>query len=544
MDKQVEIDNSSITKPASRVMFGGILSLVVSLASNIIVAYIFGAGSSMDAYLTAIVIPSYLQIVFYSSLAFVVIPAFIEAKTNKQDEDAWALVGTFFWITLIVLSLISVLGSVFSTPLIKLVAPGFQDAKSTLASQMLTISIFTMPFIGLSTLSTGIQNARHRFFWPSFAPAFGSLTNVVILLLFSRFIGPMALCWGFLFSAVVQSGFTIIPIIFHGWKKLLPLSDRRVRNIGKLMTPLLLFGIVTCLSPVALRYFSSSLPNGQIAYMGYANKISSIFVLLLASGIAAAIFPSMARTYAQEGILGLSQKSDFGLRLTFAVALPAILIVGAVAIPLIRVFFERGAFTQSDTSGVNSILFAYLLGDVLFRMLGNIFDRGFYTLKNTITPMVISSIYVILFIATAHFFVTRWGYVGLVWALITSQGLDALTAGIIVYRKYPKGHGIRLTASFLKYFLVAGVSFICVRFALFLLAKFSVYIQLAIGGLIGGLAYFFVLLFIDKEMLTSIFELFGIHYDFRKFKLGFEGIIPHKGSPDQIRRVGDDKTNL
>ena len=191
MDEPVEVDNSSITKPASRVMFGGVLALFAGLASNIIVAYIFGAGSSMDAYLTAIVIPSYLQIVFFSSLSFVVIPAFIEAKAKNQDEDAWGLVGTFFWITLIVLSLIAVLGSVFSQPLIRLVVPGFQSTKSALASQMLAISIFTMPFIGISTLTTAIQNARHRFFWPSFAPAFGSMTNVIVLLIFSRILRPV-----------------------------------------------------------------------------------------------------------------------------------------------------------------------------------------------------------------------------------------------------------------------------------------------------------------------------------------------------------------
>jgi putative peptidoglycan lipid II flippase len=542
MDEPVEVDNSSITKPASRVMFGGVLALFAGLASNIIVAYIFGAGSSMDAYLTAIVIPSYLQIVFFSSLSFVVIPAFIEAKAKNQDEDAWGLVGTFFWITLIVLSLIAVLGSVFSQPLIRLVVPGFQSTKSALASQMLAISIFTMPFIGLSTLTTAIQNARHRFFWPSFAPAFGSMTNVIVLLIFSRILGPLALCWGYLLSAMVQSGFTIIPIVFHGWKKLIPLSDIRVKNIGKLMTPLLLFGIVTCLSPVALRYFSSNLPNGQIAYMGYANKISGIFVLLIASGIAASIFPSMARSYSKDGIQGLSQKSDFGLCLTFAVALPAILIVGAVAFPLIRIFFERGAFTRSDTYGVENILFAYLLGDVLFRMLGNIFDRAFYALKNTITPMVISCIFVILFIASAHFVVTRWGYVGLVWALITSQGLDPLTAGILVYRKYPKGHGMKLATSILKYFLAAFASFICARFVLFILADFSIYIQLGIGLLSGGLVYFLILLFIDKEMLTSIVELFGIHYDFRKLKLDFK--VVGKENLERIRRVGDDKTDL
>jgi putative peptidoglycan lipid II flippase len=227
----------------------------------------------------------------------------------------------------------------------------------------------------------------------------------------------------------------------------------------------------------------------------------------------------MARTYAQEGIAGLSQKNDFGLRLTFAVALPAILVVSVVATPLISAFFERGAFSHSDTFGVSQILFVTLLGDILVRMVGNIFDRGFYTLKNTITPPIISSIFVILFIATGRFSVTRWGYVGLLWAYVGSNGLGTLVEGILLMRKYPKGNRIRLATSILRYLLAALASFICGRLVVFALAASSVYIQLAVGGLFSGLVYILILYFIDRDMLISIFELFGIRFIFGEFQI-------------------------
>ncbi|MBL8062679.1 MAG: hypothetical protein JNK32_06645 [Anaerolineales bacterium] len=526
-------DTSSITRPASRAMFGGILALAGGLVSNIIVAYIYGAGSSMDAYLTALVIPSYIQIVFFSSLAFVVIPVFIEAESRKQNEDAWALVGTFFWITTSILLLISVMGFVFSRQIIEIVAPGFQNQKALLASHMLAVLIFSTPFTGLSILTVGIQNARHHFFWPSVAPAFGFLVNIITLLVLSRFVGPMTLCWGYLLSTVTQAGFSIVPVVSHGWKKLLPLTDERVRNIGKAMMPLILFGLFTCISPVAIRYFSSGLPDGQIAYMGYANKISNIFVVFLASGIAASIFPSMARAYAQDGVLGLSKKNYFGLRLSFAVALPAIMVVAAVAIPLIRVFFERGEFTEADTVGVSRILFAFLVGDVLIRMVGNIFERGFYTLKNTVTPPLVSSIFVILFIATAQFIVAEWGYVGLVWANVTRQGLDVITAGVLLFRKFPKDESEHLTGSILGYLLAACASFLCGRLVLSVLAFFPAFAQLLLGGLSSGVAYLLLLYFIDRPMLTAIFELFDIRSFLGKFQIGINWLTQRKPWPNE-----------
>jgi len=497
---------------------GGICALIGGLASNIFVAAIYGASADMDAYLTAMVVPAYFQIIFYSSLSFVFIPAFIDAETKKGEEVAWALVGTFFWITTIILFFITIIGSFCSAPIINILAPGFQEEKSALASRMLSILFFTTPFTGLSILTVGIQNARNRFFWPSFAPALGSLGNVIILLIFSRFLGPMALCWGYLVSSVLQGGITIIPILSHGWIKTLPLTDRRVKDLGRMMLPLILLGMLISFSPIAERYFSSALPDGQIAYMGYANKISSIFVVLLASGIASAIFPSMARTYAEEGIHGLSERNDFGLRLTFSVALPTAMIIGAVAIPLTSVFFERGAFDHSDTLSVSQIIFASLLGNVLFRMVGNIFQRSFYVLKDTITQPIVDSVLVIVYLLSARFFVTRWGYVGLVWASAARSGLGVMVLWILSLRKLPRENLRNNIAFIMKYCVAAVAAYICARYMLSLLASFPALIQLIVGGIMSLSLYILVLYFLDREILMSISELAGMHYVFGGFQ--------------------------
>lgn len=505
-------DNSSITKPASKVMLGGVISLVGSLASNIVIASLYGAGAHMDAYLTAMVIPTFLQIIIFWNLSFVLIPAFIEAEVNGGEQDAWALVGTFFWITMVILLVISIVGAVFSTVIIGMVAPGFQGEKSVLAAQMLSVLMFTAPFAGLSTLTVGIQNARNHFFWPSIAPAIGSLANVIILITLSRAIGPMSLCWGYFAATIFQAGATSIPILSKIWKKSLHLTDSRVVTIGRLILPLIIFGMFTSISPVVERYFSSGLPDGQIAYMGYANKISNIFVLLIASSIATVMFPSMARAYSQEGIHGLSQKNDFGLRLTFAIAFPTVLIVSAVAVPMIEILFERGAFNHSMTLGVERIIFAYLLGNVLFRMITNIFQRSFYVLKDTITQPVVSFILLILYIITAPFFLERWGYAGLAWSSAIRSGLGIIILWIVLIFRFPKDNLMEIFSYILKYGMAAVGAYTIGRLLVFELAHTSAFLQLLIGGLVGILIYVAILNFLEKEILLPLFEMLGLRF--------------------------------
>ena len=518
MNNQKETDRSSVTRPASKVMLGGIFSLIGGLVLNVIVAAIFGAGKDMDAYLTAFVIPTYFQTVIFWNLSFVLIPIFIETEVKDGEDEAWALVGTFMRITIFILLFIAIIGSLFSTSIINAIAPGFGDEKSALAAQMLSVLMFTAPLTGLSTLTTGIQNARDRFLWPALAPAMGFLANAITLLVISRYLGPLALCWGYFASMVVQSAITFVPVLAHVRTKALPIMDERVKEIGKLVTPLILFGMVVSLSSLAERYFSSVLPDGQIAYMGYANKISNIFVNSLAFGIAAAIFPSMARSYSQEGIDGLSRKHDFGVRLTLAVALPVVAIIGAVAVPLVSVFFERGAFTSLDTLGVSKIVFAYLVGNVLFRMLSNIFQRSFYVLKDTRTQPIVSSIFVILFIVTARFFVDRWAYIGLVWAGVLRSGLGDTLLWILLLRKLPKENFGKILLDILKYCGAALAAYICGYMLVQTLAFLPPIFQLIVSGLLSASLYITLLYFLDLEMLKSILELVGIPFILKRLQ--------------------------
>lgn len=497
-------------------MLGGILALIGGLASNIIVAAIFGTRAEMDAFLTAMVIPTYVQTIFYSSLYFVLIPAFIDAEVTKGNDDAWALAGTFFGVTTIILFLFGVAGSYFSSSIINLMAPGFEKQKAVMASQMLAVIAFSIPFMGLSTLATGIQNARGHFFLPSIAPALGYFVNMMVLLALSDQIGSMSLAWGSFASNAAQAGVTVLPVLGHGWKRTLPITDPKVKELTRLMIPLVLLGLLMSITPIADRYFASGLPDGQIAYMGYANKISSIFVVLLASGIAASIFPAMARSYVQDGIPGLSEKNNFGLRLTFAMVIPVLVIVSVAAVPLVGILFQRGVFTHADTVAVSRIVFAYVFGDVLLRMIVNVLQRSFYVLKDTRTQPVVNLILLVLYLLVARFFVERWGYIGLVWIGVTRHAIAAIILWILLLRRFPIVNIKPVFAHTVKYLAAAFASYFCVHIVLSQLSKASMLFQFGLSGLTGLLVYLSILYYFDREMLVSLLESTGVQYALSK----------------------------
>jgi putative peptidoglycan lipid II flippase len=505
-----------ISRSAFHVTLGNFFGLLAGLGSQVITASLFGAGADMDAFLTASVVPLYLSYVLMSGLSFVLVPAFIDEETNGSEDSAWSMVGTFMGITGLVLLLIAILGSKFSSDIITLTAPGLSPSKVELTTRMLSILIFTVPFTGLGSLTIGLQNARNRFFWPAMGRAFGSMTNVILMLVLYKSIGPMALAWGYFGSELIMGGMTIMPVLRHGWTKFMPITDPRILENIKLMLPFLVFGIFTSSTGIFERYFASGLPDGDLSYMGYASKISSIFVALLASGIAGAIFPAMARAYSNEGEAGLAQQFRNGLRLTVATAVPACAIVAVLAVPIVSIIYEHGAFTHHTTLQVSRIVLIVMIGDVLFRMLTNIIGRAFYVLKDTRTTTSVSAAGAILYILIGKVGTEMGGYVGLVSAKTIQMGLIMVTIAFLLSANLNFFRGRKLFID-ITFFLVGtaitgGIAWLVKN----LLSTQSSLLQLVAALGISGPVYLLLLYWRDRDIYQSVAGIIGIPQLLRK----------------------------
>ena len=513
--------NTKVAKSAFKVTAGNVLNLFTGFASQILVAALFGAGIEMDAYLTAIVVPSYLQAVLLGGLSFVFIPAFVRASIEDEEQNAWNLVGTFFWLILGILALIAIVGSLLPGEILGLSAPGLSSAKSSLAKNMLRIMMFSVPFSGLATLTGGIQNARNRFFWPAFAPALGSAGNLIVLILFYQRIGPLALAWGFLFSSIIYASVTILPVVRHGWSSLVSLRDPRVLEMFRLIMPFIFFGLITRSRELFERFFASNLPDGDVSYLGYARKIAKIFATLLGSGIVVAIFPTMAAAYVEGGKEGLAKKTEFGIKLTLATSLPVIAIVSALAVPLVTVLYERGAFTHAVTISVSSILPFFVIREVSLAMLGNVLVRAFYVTKDTITAPLVSTVTSSIYIAMAYFLVKSGGYVGLALATPLAAVIGTITLSVLLVRKLKLLPVRQLLKDTVLYVGSSLASFLVASFINSSLEKFPALIRLFTAGAAGISTYLIVLWRSDPEMLTTILEMSGVNRMIRLLKFGY-----------------------
>jgi putative peptidoglycan lipid II flippase len=511
MNESASGDRPSIVpRSAFKVSLGGLFGLITGLASQMIVASLFGAGAEMDAYLTALVVPVYFQAVLLSGLPFVFIPAFVEAEEVGDDEQAWALAGTFFWLTAAILASVAVMGSLFAYRIISVSAPGLSPEKALLASQMVSVLMFVVPFTGLGTLTRGIQNARDRFFWPAVAPAVGSVGNLVVLLCLYRLVGSIALAWGYLVAGILSASLTVIPVLRHGWKSVIPLNDRRVRDMARLIAPFILFGILTRSTSVFERYFASSLPDGDLSYLGYAGRVARILVAVLGSAIATAAFPTMARAQARRGEEGLVEETEHGFRLTVAVAFPAWALFGAVSLPLVAVLFERGAFQHAATLATSRIVPIVILGALVFRMIGNLITRVFYVTKDTHTVPMLVAVTTVVYVLLAKVLVDARGYVGLALAQPLHSGLAILILILLLVKRLRLLHPANLFRISIIYGSASVAAFLAARLVCSILASLPSFVQLAAASIVGAAAYMTIVFRVERDVAVSLLEMVGL----------------------------------
>ncbi len=395
MVEQVQ-EQIKITKAAGIVGGATLLSRIFGYARDMIVALLFGAASSTDAFFVAFRIPNLLRrLVGEGALTASFIPVYSEYLSQKPKAESDELVSVSFSILTISLILIAGLGIIFSPWIVKVMAYGFtKDLEKFQLTVFLTRIMFPyIFFIGLVALAMGILNSWKHFTAPALAPVLLNISIIFCAFLFYRlFAEPViSLAIGVLLGGVAQLGFQIPFIRQRGIKIkfIFRPSHPGVKRIGLLMAPSV-FGLgVTQLNVLVSTFLASYLPEGSISYLYYADRLLEFPMGIFAIAIATAVLPAMAEQSARNDISALKNTLSFALRLTFFVTLPAMVGLIVLRQPIISLLFQRGAFTPQAAELTAQALLFYALGLVFFAGV-RIIVPAFYSLHDAKTPVKVA----------------------------------------------------------------------------------------------------------------------------------------------------------
>ncbi len=372
-----------------------LLSRILAFVRDMLIARIFGAGMATDAFFVAFRLPNLLRRLFAEgafSQAFV--PIFGEYKNKRGHDETRLLVDHVVSLLAVILFVVTLIGIIAAPLIIYLTAPGFvgNHDKFELTVQLLRITAPYIFFISLVAVAAGILNTYGKFWVPAFTPVLLNICFIAAALWAAPYFRQpiMALGWATFASGVVQLAFQV-PFLkkidmLPKWR--FSLKDAGVWRIVRQMGPAV-FGVsISQLSLIINTIFATLLAAGSVSWLYYADRLMEFPSGMLGAALGTILLPSLSKHYADDNPDEYSKLMDWGLRLTFMLALPAALALGMIGVPLIATLFQHGAFGAHDVLMTRNALAGYAVG-LIGIILVKILAPGFYARQDIRTPVKI-----------------------------------------------------------------------------------------------------------------------------------------------------------
>ncbi|HET8801851.1 MAG TPA: murein biosynthesis integral membrane protein MurJ [Marinobacter sp.] len=412
------------------------LSRVLGLVRDMVIARYFGAGAGADAFFVAFKIPNFLRRLFAEgafSQAFV--PVLSSYRAGQSVSDVKRLVNAVagsLGMVLLAVTLVAMLGSPVLTTVF---APGFLDdeVKFALTSDMLRITFPYLLLISLTAFAGGILNSYDRFAVPAFTPVLLNLAMIAAAIWLAPLMEEpvMALAWGVLIAGALQLFFQL-PFLMRLGLLPRPKVDYRhegVSRILKLMLPAL-FGVsVSQINLLLDTVLASFLQTGSVSWLYYSDRLSELPLGVFGIAIATVILPSLSRKHASASVDRFAATLDWAVRAVLLIGVPAALALGLLAEPLIATLFGYGEVTDRDVIMSAQSLRAYSAGLLAF-MLIKVLAPGFFAREDIRTPVRIGVIAMVANMVFNLILVFPLAHAGL--ALATS--LSAWLNGFLLWR--------------------------------------------------------------------------------------------------------------
>lgn len=416
------------------------LSRVMGLARDVVIAALFGAGSGADAFFVAFKVPNFLRRLFAEGAfnqAFV--PVLSEYATQRSKEEVRELLDATAGSLAVVLLLITAL-AMFAAPwLVWAFAPGFSrdPEKLVLTADMLRLTFPYLFLISLTAFSGSVLNTWNRFAVPAFTPVLLNLSLIGAALLLTPLLDnpAMALAWGVLIAGAAQLLFQVpfltrLGLLPKPWPNF---AHEGVRRIMRLMAPAL-FGVsVSQINLLLDTVLASLLAAGSVSWLYYSDRLVELPLGVFGIAIGTVILPALSKRHAEQSSEHFAAMLDWAIRAVLLLGLPAALALSVLAEPLLITLFHYGAMTDHDISMSAMSLRAYAVGLVAF-MLIKVLAPGFFARQDTKTPVKVGIVAMVANMVFNLLLVWPLAHAGLALATALSAFLNAGLLGWLLRR--------------------------------------------------------------------------------------------------------------
>lgn len=375
-------------------------SRVLGLMRDMLTTAVFGAGALNSAFVTAFTLPNlFRRLLGEGALTAALVPTLHDEMQRRRKEAAFALVSQVASWLLVATSAVVALAMAAMALLARAdwSAWGVDAAVGERWSRAAGLAVVLFPymiFVCLAAAFSAALQTLDRFLEPALSPIWLNM-SMISLLAGGAYLGWASdadgamrwLCAGVLLGGFLQMAVPAAALMREGWRPRVDLGfGDPLRNIVRLMVPTLFGSAIYLVNMAVSRLVGLSLNDAAASVLNLATRLMELPIGVFAVAVSTVVFPLISRYAAQGDHAGLAGAYRKGIRLILVVNTPAAVGLVALAEPIIRLLFQRGAFTADDTRLMAPVMTAFALGLPFFSFV-NLVLRAFYAQKDTATPV-------------------------------------------------------------------------------------------------------------------------------------------------------------
>ena len=438
-------------------------SRILGVVREQVLAAMFGAGNAMDAFNVAFRIPNLLRDLFAEGAMSA---AFTRELETHGKAAAWRLGSIVITTLALITGVLAVAGMVFATPLVTALAADYAAVPGKLALTVHLTRIMA-PFLLLVALAAalmGMLNSLRWFFLPALSPAMFNVAMIICAVALAPQMSRVglppisAIAIGALVGGVGQVALQWPTLARQGFRYR-PIIDFRhpgLRRILLLMGPGAIGLAATQVNLFVNTLLATGEGTGAVSWLQYAFRLMYLPIGLFGVSVATATLPAVSRHAAARDDAGIRRTVADGLSLMMMLNVPATLGLMVLSTPIVRVIFERRAFTAVDTAATAGSLEFYAIGLLGYSAV-RIASPAFYAMGDSRTPVAVAIATMGVNVGLNLLLVRVMGYQGLALGTSIAALLNAGLLLLFLRRRLDGIEGRRVSGAFLRIVIASAV---------------------------------------------------------------------------------------
>ncbi len=359
--------------PALDIIRKGSVITIITLISRplgyvreAIQAYLFGATLLVDAFIVAFNFPELIQTLFFSgATSAFLIP--VCTKYLHDREEYSRIYSTFINISVVLTLFVSLLFFLFSGTVVRLIAPGFTEEARAITNNLFLIMIPVIAFHTVLSVMKAFLNAKEHFAAPELSGILWNIFFIASAVLLAKKLGIYSLAIGVSVGALLQIVMQYPYLRKFGirYHFSLDLGHPAVATAKRLFTGALIATSIVPINSFVGRIIASYLPHGEVASLSYAFRIFILPFSLFAVPVYTVMFSKLSKLFHDRDMGDFRAHIDSSVVLICVTLIPATILLCATGDLCVKLLYERGAFTATDTAMTNRALFVTAWGSLL-----------------------------------------------------------------------------------------------------------------------------------------------------------------------------------